>query len=163
MARPTKYNPENTPQQAEAIARDFSTPTNDDIAEGLCVDVATVKRWAVKYPLFRAAIKRGKDVPDRQVENAALSRALGKEFVSEVRRKPIVYQGTPVLDPTTGKPLYEVIKKRSCIPPDTAAFCFWLVNRRPDKWRHIQKVEANIVNPKEIIDKLNDITEALTE
>ena len=27
-------------------------------------------------------------------------------------------------------------------PPEVGAICFWLKNRRPDKWRVVQQIEA---------------------
>ena len=29
-------------------------------------------------------------------------------------------------------------------PPDTAAICFWLKNRRPDQWRDAQRIDSAI-------------------
>src|SRR5271156_4205245 len=29
-------------------------------------------------------------------------------------------------------------------PPDTAAMCFWLKNRRPDRWRDVQQLDSQV-------------------
>ena len=32
------------------------------------------------------------------------------------------------------------------VPPDVGAICFWLKNRRPDRWRDVQNIEAEMAH-----------------
>ena len=77
-----------------------------------------------------AALKKGKEVVDLQVENALLKRALGYEY-EEVKEK---YELGDLTERT-------VTKKQ--VIPDTTAQIFWLKNRKPEKWRDKQEVEDN--------------------
>lgn len=74
----------------EGWARDGLT--DEQIAEkmGICRD--TLIEWKKKYSDISDTLKRGKEVVDRQVENALLKRALGYSYV-EVTKERIVDTG----------------------------------------------------------------------
>lgn len=84
-------------------------------------------------------LKKGKEVIDRQVENALLKRALGYEY-KEIKEKE---EAGVITERTT------TIKQ---VIPDTTAQIFWLKNRKPDKWRDKQEYEDHTA-----IDKLDSI------
>lgn len=103
----------------EGLARDGLT--DEQLAERIGINRATLYDWKKKYPNISDALKKGKEIVDIQVENALLKRALG-------------YSYTEVMEETSE----DVVKHRETvkfIPPDTTAQIFWLKNRRPDKWR----------------------------
>ena len=104
----------------EGWARDGLT--DEQIAENAGINPATLYVWKKKYPEISEALKKGKDVVDRQVENALLKRALGYEY-EEVKEK---FECGIITERT-------VTKKE--VAPDTTAQIFWLKNRKPDKWR----------------------------
>lgn len=118
-----KYEYWLTPEgllKLEGWARDGLT--DEQIAQNVRISRETLYAWKKKYPDISDALKRGKDVVDRQVENALLKRALGYEY-EEVKKK---FECGVMTERTTTKK--EVI-------PDTTAQIFWLKNRKPDKWR----------------------------
>lgn len=104
----------------EGWARDGLT--DEQIAKNIGISRSTLNVWKDRYSDISDALKKGKDVIDRQVENALLKRALGYEY-EEVKEK----FGDGVITERT------VTKKE--VVPDTTAQIFWLKNRKPDKWR----------------------------
>lgn len=104
----------------EGWARDGLIDT--EIARLMEINPDTLYTWKKKFPKIAEALKRGKDVVDRQVENSLLKRALGYEY-DEVKE---IYEGDKLKEKTITKKM---------IVPDTTAQIFWLKNRKPDKWR----------------------------
>lgn len=98
----------------------------DQIAYNMGITRQTLSVWKNKYPSIFDALKRGKEVVDRQVENALLKRALGYEY-EEV--KQIIEKDD------MGRDRKKVEKTLKQIAPDTTAQIFWLKNRKPDTWR----------------------------
>lgn len=138
MARPSKYETEVKDKLilVEGWARDGLT--NELIAEKLGITVKTLYEWQNKYSDFRDALKKGKEVVDREVENALLKRALGYRY-EEVTIEP-----REVMDEFTGRfETREVVTKRVIkeVQPDTTAQIFWLKNRKPADWRDKQNIE----------------------
>lgn len=88
----------------EGWARDGLT--EEQIAHNMGIGTATLTLWKNQHPSILASLKRGRDVVDREVENALFKSAIG--FIG--------------LD---GK-YYK---------PDTTAQIFWLKNRKPNEWR----------------------------
>lgn len=74
----------------------------------------TLYNWRKKYEEIDEALRMGKDVADRQVENALF---------------------------------------KAAIEGNVTAIIFWLKNRKPDKWRDMKNIDANI----ESIKKLDQI------
>lgn len=106
----------------EGMARDGLT--EEQIAENLGVSSRTLNRWKKSYPEFDQALARGKQIPDRHVENALFRAATGYEYEEE--------HVTPA-----GK----VVKVKRYYPPNTTAMIFWLKNRKPSQWRDKQELE----------------------
>jgi transposase-like protein len=115
----------------EAWARDGLT--DEQIAHNLGVAYSTLRVWRDKYSALSAALKRGKEVVDIQVENALLKRALGYQY-KEVKTEESEGEDGPVKKVTT------TVKE---VVPDTTAQIFWLKNRKPDVWRDKQNVELS--------------------
>lgn len=100
---------------------------DEQIAKNIGIHPSTIYDWKKKYPEIAEALKRGKEVIDRQVENALLKRALGYEYIEKK---------TKISDDGIEKT--ETIKQ---VVPDTTAQIFWLKNRKPEKWRDKQDIE----------------------
>lgn len=105
--------------------------TDEEIATkcGICRD--TLYEWKKRFPDISDALKKGKDAADIEVENALFKRATGYAY-AEVK---VEYECGVEIKRT------EILKE---VPPDVGAQCFWLKNRRPDKWRDKQQVEASV-------------------
>lgn len=118
-----KYAEWLTPEgllKIEGWARDGLT--DEQIAKNIGISRSTLNVWKDRYSDISDALKKGKDIIDRQVENALLKRALGYEY-EEVKEK---FEDGVITERT-------VTKKE--VVPDTTAQIFWLKNRKPDKWR----------------------------
>jgi hypothetical protein len=106
--------------------------TDDQIADNIGINRTTLYAWENRFPDIRDALKRGKEVVDRQVENALLKRALGYEY-DEVTHEP---------DKDTGQLVVSKVVRKQVIP-DTTAQIFWLKNRKPDEFRDKRDVELS--------------------
>ena len=62
----------------EGWARDGLT--DKQIAKNIGVSEQTLNVWKNRFPSFLESLKKGKEVVDREVENALLKRALGYEY-----------------------------------------------------------------------------------
>ena len=108
----------------EGWARDGLT--DEQIARNIGVSVSTLNNWKIKYVEILESLKTGKEVVDRQVENALLKRALGYTY------EEITYEG--------GVETKRVVKE---VVPDTTAQIFWLKNRKREAWADRQNIELS--------------------
>jgi hypothetical protein len=99
--------------------------TDEQLANNIGINVATLYTWKKKYSEINDALKRGKEVVDIEVENSLLKAAKGY-FVDE--EKTYISEVNGVV--TKRK---EITKKY--IAPNTTAQIFWLKNRKPIEWR----------------------------
>lgn len=130
----SKYHTHVEPRliEIEGWARDGLT--DEQIAKNLGVGERTFYEYKLKYPQFSQSLKRGKEVVDREVENALLKRALGYRY-EEVTKEL-------VLDPETGEKTLQPVKVVTKeVVPDTTAQIFWLKNRKPEAWRDKKDIE----------------------
>lgn len=106
----------------EGWARDGLT--NEQIAKNIGINKDTLYEWKNKYSDFNDALKKGKEVADRMVENALFKRAIGYSYK----------ETTKEISKVTGKLVVtkEVTKE---VVPDTTAQIFWLKNRKTAEWR----------------------------
>lgn len=123
----------------EGWARDGLT--DEQISLNMGIAVRTLYNWKDKHVQILQALKKGKEVVDRQVENALLKRALGYKY------DELTYEQVPIKpyiddDGNVKEYQLEVVKKvTKQQAPDVTAQIFWLKNRRPDKWRDKQDIE----------------------
>lgn len=118
-----KYEYWLTPEgllRVEGWARDGLI--NKQIAHNIGISEQTLNEWRKKYPEFSESLKKGKDVVDREVENALLRRALGYDYTEE-RIEKSAKDGT------------KIVQTLKHVPPDVGACAFWLKNRKPEQWR----------------------------
>ena len=114
----------------EGWARDGLT--DEQIAYNMGISVATLYNWKKSHLEILEALKKGKEVIDRQVENALLKRALGYRY-TEVTKEFVPELGKIVVTK-------EVTKE---VAGDTTAQIFWLKNRKPNEWRDKRDVEMS--------------------
>ncbi len=108
--------------------------TEEQIAHNLGISLTTLKTYKNAHPPFLAALKRGKEVVDIEVENSLHKRANGYEY------DELTYER----DPVSGQMLVTKITRKQ-VAPDPTSMIFWLKNRRPDLWR--DKREHGISGP----------------
>lgn len=135
--RPTKYDPAIN-EWVEKICK--LSATDEELAEFLAVDVATINRWKKEHPEFCESIKKGKEYADANVADRLYQRAMGYEH-DHVELKVVTLPGK-----NAGSEVEEV-KVRKVYPPDSTAAIFWLKNRKPKQWREKQEVEFKGVIP----------------
>lgn len=105
-----------------------------DIAKKLGVAYSTFRVYIKDFSALSAALKKGKEIVDYEVENALLRKAKG--YNAEVRKtfklKEVYYDEE---GRRCEKEYLESAIDEVHIPPDTLAGIFWLKNRKPDKWK----------------------------
>lgn len=106
------------------------------IAKNMGVAESTLRNWKNIFPEIAEALRKGKEVVDREVENALYKSALG--FMQKVK-KPVRIREVEY-DPKNGKKIREVekwvqVEEEVYVPPQVTAQIFWLKNRKPDQWR----------------------------
>lgn len=131
---------------------------NEQIAQNIGIAEGTLYRWIKEHSKIDEALKKGKEVIDRQVENALLKRALGYEY-SEITSENTI-------DTETGKVglgVTKVVTKE--VAGDTTAQIFWLKNRKPEQWRDKRETEVTGKDggPIEIEDARQKLIEKLTK
>ena len=125
--------------------------SNEQIAENMGINQATLYTGIKKYDEINNAIKKGKEVSDYEVENAMFKSALGYE-VEEVK--------TYIEKTEDGKEKKKIERTTKHVAPNVTAQIFWLKNRKPDEWkdRIEQKINANVTS-----NKLDDILKQLDD
>ena len=100
--------------------------TDEQIAHNIGITTTTLYDWKKKYPQFTEAIKSGKEVVDRIVENALLKSAMGYKFDEVVKER--------IYNPETGESeIVEVKRTTKDVAPNSTSLIFWLKNRQPAK------------------------------
>lgn len=125
----------------EGWARDGLT--DKQIAYNIGINVCTLYDWKNNYSDISNALKKGKEVVDRQVENALLKRALGYTYIEKRVKKDF------------GEVVEETLIEKEVVP-DTTAQIFWLKNRKPEQWR--DKVENVNINQPDIEININIVS-----
>ncbi|CEF18827.1 Putative phage protein [Staphylococcus xylosus] len=105
--------------------------TNEQIAHNMGVHRATLSKWQKQTDDINNALKRGKEVSDREVENTLFKNAVGFHYTEEQLTN-------------TG----EIVQVSKYHKPNTTAQIFWLKNRKPSVWRDKQNIKhgGNIEN-----------------
>lgn len=96
--------------------------TFEEIAKNIGINTATLYRWRKSNSDIDTALKKGREVFDREVEDTLFKAALGHYAIDTK---------TEIL--STGET--KTITTERYIPPNVTAIIFWLKNRRPEKWR----------------------------
>lgn len=106
------------------------------IAHNMGIGASTLREWKGTFPEVAEALRKGKEVVDREVENALFKSAIG---YTQTIRKPVKVKVIDY-DPETGRKIREVehwkaVEEEIHVPPQVTAQIFWLKNRKPDQWR----------------------------
>lgn len=112
--------------------------TDEQIAQNIGISRSTLNEWKKRFPDIKDTIKRGKEVVDRQVENALFKSAIGYEY-TEIT-KELTDSGMKVTKRVTKQ-----------VAPNPTSAIFWLKNRKPDEWRDRKETqisgEMSVSNP----------------
>ena len=108
---------------------------NEQIAKNLGIVPSTLYTYALKNKELENALKKGKEVADREIENSLYKRALGYDV------EEVIEEQRPDADGNMIITLKKKTKKH--IPPDTTAIIYWLNNRKPKEWRNKQVIEGD--------------------
>ncbi len=142
IGRPPKkmekwLEPENL-IKVEGWARDGLTEAQ--IAEKMEVSLNSIWQWKKKSEAFSNALKNGKEVVDRKVENSLLNSALG---YTKIIKEPIKLKTIKQKDGAKIEEEHvEYVDKEIFIPGNVTAQIFWLKNRKPAEWRDKQVIES---------------------
>ena len=109
------------------------------IAEKMGINKSTFYEWLKSYSEFSDAIKKGKEIADKEIVNVLYKRALGYSY-KEIREEYAV--NADGVD-NEGKSKKEITVTYKSEPPNTAALIYWLNNRRPDEWSNKSKLDVN--------------------
>lgn len=136
MSKPSRYNSDYHPDWAWSLY--INGATDDEVADAFHVNRRTILRWANDYPEFSKARQESKDVADAKVERSLFKRATGFEYSTTESIVEFDANGQQ-------RPL-KIQTFKHYAPPETGAICFWLKNRKPDKWkdRAIQAPDIDI-------------------
>ena len=167
MAKYTEWLTDEGLIKIEGWARDGLI--DKQTAENIGVAYSTFREWVKKFPALSASLKRGKEVVDRQVENALFKSAIGYEYTERTakvvdRDKDIIdaerreYEQRYKMDhpeadlqeikdaaikaiPTTERIILLEVDKQ--VAPNPTSAIFWLKNRKPDEWRDRRETEVS--------------------
>ena len=128
MGRSPKYYADVHPIWASSLAMDGYT--DKEIAQKMGISKSTLNNWKKIYPEFMDSLKKGKEPADAEVEQSLFKAAKGYE----IEEKKVV------IDQESKKAIRIETTVRH-VPPNVTAAIFWLKNRRPDKWRDVNKIE----------------------
>ena len=125
----------------EGWARDGLT--DEQISHNMGINVKTLWKWKNTYDPICNALKKGKEVVDRLVENALLRKATGetRTIRKPIKVKEVLYEDGKRI---SEKEHIEYADEEIYIPPDTTAQIFWLKNRRPEGGRDKRDVDSKV-------------------
>jgi len=113
--------------------------TDEQIAHNMGISVATLYRWKKKHCEICEALKKGKDVVDREVENALHRSATGYYYEEQA----LTNKG-------------EVVTLRKYQHPNVTAAIFWLKNRKQAEWREKQEHKVDMNQKVIIVEDIGD-------
>lgn len=134
--------------------------TDEQIAEKCGITRSTLSEWKKKYPDISDTLKKGKEIVDREVENALLKKTKGYnvEIKKTFKVRKIDY------DPNTGKKVREYEELQTGydevhVPADTTAQIYWLNNRKPEMWRtRTEKISSAVSDENNIFEVIDEST-----
>lgn len=127
----------------ECWARDGLT--DEQIANNVNVAYSTFREYKKKHEALSAALKKGKEVINYEVENSLLKKCLGC-YVKEGRAFKCKEKYYDDEGRSCEREIVKTVEVDRFIPPDTTAIAIWLNNCKPEKWRrnyHKEKLDES--------------------
>ncbi len=139
--RSSSYDPDTYPELAKKLCAEFGAD-DKGLAQIFDVTTTTIDNWKNEHKEFFGSIREGKDLYDcKNVEISLLQRALGYDYIETKVEEITLSQGKGKAKISVPATKTTTINK--IVPPSTTAAIFWLVNRQPQRWQHLQKTEFN--------------------
>jgi len=140
MGRPNSYEIKIKPRLSEIAIWAQNGLIDEEIASNLNVAMSTFYEHKKKYVEFSEALKNKEKAIERTA-NALFKTAEGFKVTLKrpFKTKNIKYDNNGKKISETEEIIYADYEEY--IPPNVAAQCFWLKNRRPDLWRDKQDVD----------------------
>lgn len=126
--------------------------SEEQIAHNMGISRNTLFFWRQKFPEVAEALAKGREIIDYEVENALVKRALGYKVKERTWEK--------VWNPELEKYINintKTVEKE--IAPDIGAICFYLKNRKPDKWKDHPEYQAD----NETLERVDQMLAAISE
>jgi hypothetical protein len=141
--RKPKYE-SDFPARVEKMAREGMIEA--DMARKLGISVSTFENYKNEKLEFLEALKKGKKIPDQNVESALYRKAVGHFELVEVKTETLETRavGAAEGEAPLSVEVVRVTRTKREVPPDTTAQIFWLKNRRPDIWRDKHEYQLNL-------------------
>ena len=115
--------------------------SDEQLAHNMGIHVSTFYAWKLKFNEISEALRAGKEVADRMVENALYKSCFDRMI--KVRK---VFKVKEVYYDAAGhrceKEHLETGEEDVAIPANEKAQEFWLANRKPDTWSRKEKLEV---------------------
>lgn len=121
--------------------------TDEQIAKNIGISTGRLYEWKKQYREINEALKEGKEVADREIENALYLSAKGHtaKVKKAIKVKTVRQDGSKKIE----EEHIEYIEDEIYIPPNTTAQIYWLKNRKPNEWR--EKPQAEITDAERVI------------
>lgn len=126
--------------------------SEEQISHNMGISRNTLFFWRQKFPTIAEALAKGREIIDYEVENALVKRALGYKVKERTFEKVWNEQLGKYITVNT-----KTIEKE--VAPDVGAICFYLKNRKPDKWKDHPEYQAD----NEVLAKVDEMLAAITE
>jgi hypothetical protein len=136
----TKYNPLYHPTMIRLAAQ--LGKVDEEIAKEIGICRKTLYAWKVKYPEVDEALSRGKEIPNKLIEQDAFDCAHGYYYEEELAH---FHNGR----------WHKTIARRY-VPKNPTSIIWWQKNRDPENWK--ERVHVDMSS-----DKLAEAIEAFRE
>ena len=132
----SKYETNVEPRLTEVEGWARNGVSEEDVAHNLGVAYSTFRKYKEANAALSAALARGKEVVDLEVEGALLKRCMGynARVAKHYKIKTVDYDenGKKTCEREELKEVYDEVH----IPADTTAQMFWLANRKKQSWKY---------------------------
>lgn len=125
-------NDENRLAVLQAWAR--AGLSDERIAKHIGISRSTLNEWKKKHQTIKEALTTGKEIANRQVENALFRLTQGGtvKVKKNFKLKKTQYENGKKI---SEEEYLEAVEEEEYIEPDFKAISFWLRNKAPEDWR----------------------------